>query len=359
MTADSSKDRIDDFLAIADAIAQRPSTSRTGFGAFRKYDDLFANTMRIILESGHFVPPRSEGLPLWLDPEYFYHFKRRYRHSHVRFFKDALSDPSRFDPPCLWALFWALAKAEHEFLYRFIPFWSHEERLTGHLVSQMLERIAEFASPWRALSSTGENGAKSHLRFWYADIATNRQESVTGADLGLVVHAKFGSDDEFLKVMRVQAKKASSSGRAKIDLDQTAALLSRSGLGYYLFYHDQDKEQWHRPPTVCSAQRFSSLVEGHQQKAPSPRKTLGTEYVDTKDDGFDFASFITFAFSDPASEHGLLVTTPRDAASALTNGNYPEGPPTRILVITMGTEVPPADWPHLFGEYLGPRLDEE
>jgi hypothetical protein len=352
MADDSKKSSLDDLRAIAAAIAERPTASRAGFGAFRKSDDLFRNTVRLILESGLFAPPQLGGAPFWPDPDYWYHFLRRFPASQVRFFKEVLSQPSSYDPTCMWALFWALAKAEHEFLYRFVPFWSHEEGLTGHLLSQMLERIAEFAAPWRALAATGAKGEDSHLRFWYADIATNRQESLTGADLGLVVHAKFGGNEEFLKVLRFQAKKVSRSGRAKIDLDQTVALLGKAGLGYYLFYHAQDKEQWHRPPTVCSAGRFKQLVEERQQKSAS-RKSLGMEYVNAKDDGYDFASFVTFAFSDPASEHGVLVGSPRDAVSTLTGGNFPGGPPTRILVITMGSEVPPTDWPHLFGEYVG------
>lgn len=355
MTDDSKKPGIDDFLVIAEGIAERPS-SRTGFGAFRKSGDLFRNTLSLILESGIFTPPRSEASP-WSDPDYWYHFIYRFPGRYIRFFKDILSKPSSFDPVCMWALFWALAKAEHEFLYRFVPFWSHEERLTGHLISQILERIEEFASPWRALAPTGKNSEESQLRFWYADIATNRQESVTGADLGLVVHAKFGAKDEFLKVLRFQAKKVTPSGRAKLDLDQTAALIATSNLGYYLFYHAQDKEQWHCPPTVCSASRFIELVG--QKKSQSSSKGLGMEYVDAKEQGYDFASFITFAFSDPASDHGKLVATPRDAVTALTGGNSPSGPPTRVLVITMGSQVPPADWPHLFGEYIGGAREEE
>lgn len=258
----------------------------------------------------------------------------------------------------MWALFWALAKAEHEFLYRFVPFWSHEERLTGHFLSQILERIAEFSSPWHILATTGVKSEDSHLRVWYADIATHRQESVTGADMGLVVHAKFKGHEEFLKVMRLQAKKVSPTGRATIDLDQTATLLTRNGLGYYLFYHARDKEQWHRAPTVSAASRYDNHVQERQKLQP-PRRSLGTVTVDVKEDGYDFASFVTFAFSDPTSEHGVIAQSPQEAVSVLTTGNIAGGPPTRVLVITMGSQVPPTDWPHLFGEYLAQPFEDQ
>ena len=125
----------DRFASEAAIIADRCLGSRAGFGAFRKLGDVFHHTVALITESGLFSPPWSEPARFFPDPEFWHFYGRRIPGARSRFFKDLLSAPKVYDPECLWALFWSLVKAEHEFLFRYLPFWSHEERLTGHLVS--------------------------------------------------------------------------------------------------------------------------------------------------------------------------------------------------------------------------------
>jgi hypothetical protein len=144
------------YVQLATDIFDQFSRGRTGFGAFRHFSNIFRETARLVLESGFLASPQKQDIPLWfLDEEWLhFHFRKGYPTSHKHFINQILSSPSSYDPPCLWALFWAMAKAEHEFLIRYVPFWSHEERLTGHLISQLVERIESFSSYWTSLNDT-------------------------------------------------------------------------------------------------------------------------------------------------------------------------------------------------------------
>lgn len=357
MTADPDSNDHRELVALARGIVERPLGSRAGFGALRKSDSILSRTVELIVESSFFSPPRTGAWPIGADPEYWHFHLRHFPGNHVAFFRDVLSTPRSYDPPCIWALFWALAKAEHEFLFRFLPFWSNEERLTGHLISQVVERFVEFSSPWRALA-VEKDGANSQLNFWYADTATSRREKETGADVGFVIHAKFRNRDEFLKVIRLQAKKVGPSGSADIEFGQVQALLAKEKLGYYLFYHASDRDTWRLPPTICSAERFRDALKKHSEKG-HPGRGPDKERIAVRNDGFDFASFLTFALADPSADHGRIVPSPSEAVHTLMGGDYPGGPPSRVMVITMGSEVPPTDWPHLFGEYIGGPTDNE
>jgi hypothetical protein len=291
-----------------------------------------------------------------MDPE-FWHFSSRRLRPDFRLFVRSLINPQAYDPQAIWALFWALAKAEHEFLYRYIPFWSHEERLTGHLVSQMVERLEEFHPHWRVLTASDH---ESKCEIWYADTATARRESVTGADLGLVVHARFPNQEEFFKVARFQAKKADRSGKAAIDLNQVEALLRTAHLGYLLFYHPLDPKQWSLPPTVRPAATFSNEVQNARKNSDEPPHhrprpgDLPSISVDTQGNGWDLAAFVTFALTDPGSEEGVLATTAEDAVGELMAHTVAPLPsPSRILVVTVGAGTSTVHWPGLFREYIG------
>ena len=128
------------------------------------------------------------------DREMRHFFGRNMRSNPRVFIEELLATPTSYNPKGVWALFWALAKAEHNFLHKYVPYWSHEERLTGHLVSQLIDRLEEFGDAWATLNESTE--PKATCRIWYADTATGRREATTGADLGLIVQAKFRDQDE-------------------------------------------------------------------------------------------------------------------------------------------------------------------
>lgn len=338
------------YLSLASEIAAAPLRARSGFGALRHYDEILRESMRLVIESGFFIHPEPSHWPFLEVPNpdfWHFFFHRRPRGSHRFLFDKLLSSPERYNPTCVWALFWALARAEHEFLDRYVPFWSHEERLTGHLVSLMIDRLEDFGIHWRALGDGG--GKDTTCRIWYADTATARRERMTGADLGLVVHARFPGTDEYFKVARFQAKKVDKNGKATIDLQQSEALLGQEYLGYYLFYHFADRRHWSLAPTVLPAEKFRAQIETERKE--SPKNSLGSKSENVCDDGFDLATFITFGVADQASEYGVLETSPDAAFSVMMSGSA--GLPSRVLVVTLGSGTADVDWRHLSQEWSG------
>jgi hypothetical protein len=310
----------------------------------------------MVVESGAFARTAFPyGSPEWFFDGPFFHrrFGRGYPHP-SEFFVGLLGSPRSYQPEALWALFWAMATAEHQFLGRYVPYWSHEERLTGHFVSLMIERLTEFGVHWRCLSADARE-APARCELYYADTATARQEATTGADLGLILHCKFGPQEEFWKVARFQAKKVGRSGQAQIDLDQTEALLQQEALGFYLFYHAWGPGAWSLTPTVTAAARYSQAVQEHHQKGP--KRNLGVASLPARESGFDFATFITFALADQASELGVATADPEHAMYALMGGNLRS--PTRILVITLGNPSTTVNWDRVLAEYVRRGGQEE
>jgi hypothetical protein len=181
------------YVRLAAGVVEGVSRGRAGFGAFHEFVGISRETIRLVMNSGFFANNEKPGFPAWLvDGEFLHFYLRRARPDHRYFVDQVLASPAAYDPACMWALFWALARAEHEFLFRYVPFWSNEERLTGHLVSQLIERVEDFAPHWASLNGAPEAEAENHCRLFYADTATARRESKTGADFGLVIHAHLG-----------------------------------------------------------------------------------------------------------------------------------------------------------------------
>ncbi len=341
-----------EYIRIASEIAEGPLRSRCGFGALRKFDGVLHDSIEIVLQSSYFSPRPLDGPWPILDPEFWYFFRWGHSMTPRTFIGKVLTSPISYSPTPVWALFWALAKAEHEFLQRYVPYWSHEERLTGHLVSLLIERLEDFAPHWSALNT--EPDKESFCRIWYADTAAARKEGVTGADLGLIVQARLGTQEEFFKAARFQSKKVGRSGHARIDLDQVKALLHQQRLGYYLFYHPLDKNSWSLAPTVRPATDFQHDLEQAQQQ--KPRHQLGEITKLVNGHGVDLAMFVTFALADAGADHGVLASTAAEAVSVLMSG---DPRPSRVLVVTLGEGTTPVQWRDVLGQWIGFEFLEE
>lgn len=347
-------------VQIASSIANRAIQSRDGFGSLRKHRTLFERSHGLITGSSLLAPSPVGANPYWaIDPE-FLHFALRhgnYNYNHAHLVR-ALTTPTAFEPACIWALFWAMVKSEHEFSRKYLPFWSHEERLTGHLISQICERSEEFAVHWSAL--THADPKISTLDIWYADTATGNREKETGADLGLIVHGQYAGDAEFFKSARFQVKKVPPSNTARIDLNQTKALLRTPGLGYYLFYHGQDRQEFRRPTTVVPAAAFENNLKNAEKivlEGKQSRKELGEDSIQNVDNyAYDFAVFLTFALADPSADYGAIARSKSEAVRVLMAG----GPPSRLAVISLGAPVEPREWLHEMGDFVSiPAGDNE
>lgn len=333
--------RASSFEDIAAGIADGPIRSRQGFGAFRHYNGLLQDTARLVFESGLFTLPQDWPWGPWPpDPEFWLFHRSFGCPRHVQLFRRLLATPTCYHPPAIWALFWALAKAEHRFTERYLPFWSHEERLTGHLVSEIMERIGEFSPEWKDLARTNANTEPPRLELWYADLAASRREKETGGDLGLIVHGCLPGHREFFKVLRFQAKKVGPAGSLRLDIQQHEALAEHNHLGQYVLYHAADSDHWQLPPTVLPVSEVTTTPED----AKAASKT-----IPGRNDGYDLAAFMTFAGSDPASSHGVLASDPRRAAAILLHERRRVPPPSRVVVITLGSPAVTVDWFEAFG----------
>ena len=105
----------------------------------------------------------------------------------ARIIREALNDSSYFTNELFWLLFLAFAEAEASFVRSFIPQNCHEERLTGHLVSELTASLKTIRSEFENMS-VELYGEKKSLDFIYHDLSANRRERITGADLALCIH---------------------------------------------------------------------------------------------------------------------------------------------------------------------------
>jgi hypothetical protein len=129
----------------------------------------------------------------------------------------------------------SIIRSEIRFSSRFIPQRSHEERLTGHLISEIGASIEIIKSHFEK-TSIQEYGEKKDIDFFYFDMSKGgKLEKRTGADLAISVIIDLPDYPKMIKSFVFQAKKYSHS--AQIDLQQYETLNNLYGKSKgYLFY---------------------------------------------------------------------------------------------------------------------------
>lgn len=331
--SDANSPNCTHYRAIAADICEPIWKSGSGFGCMESFPEIYGENRSLVFESEHFVRPTCE-----ID----YAIQRlSTKGNPQRFFETYLGRLTSYFPQSLWALFWALVEAEHRFVRWFVHWWSHEERLTGHLIAQVFERLEDFGFYWKQISGEKE----SEMKIWYADTATGRRESGTGADLGLILHAHLPGTDEFYKAARFQAKKVGTNGKAEINIGQLKNLMDHSGIGHYLFYYQELPEGGILPPLVRKAED----IEGNLGLEDLSQQTKS---ISVLENGWDFATFITFGLADPAANMGFSAGNAQRAMERLM-GEAGENlhPPSRILVITLGDGLRNVPWEGILRDY--------
>ena len=306
-----------------------------GLGALRGHRQVANCTLETVLESGLFEPPSSMGAWPLVDPEYLFHFHGR-RHIGVHtFFRDMLGSPETVAQHPMWHLFWALTEGTQQFVSRYIRFWSHEERLTGHLITEVI-RSAEGGT-----ERFDASPLRGRVSLYYADIAARSMERKTGADFALIIQIATPGGGESFKVALFQAKKVGPNGKARVDINQLKVLRETEGLGYYAFYYAPDSRGRLLPPTVVAASAIGLPSDENQ-------KTVSWA---ARSQVCDFATFVVFALADLGSEAGVFAGTASEAAEiALSGGRQLRklDRPSRALVLSIGVTSEP-DWRELFG----------
>ncbi|MGR9408062.1 hypothetical protein ACU8MI_16175 [Rhizobium leguminosarum] len=229
-----------------------------------------------------------------------------------------------------WASYVAILVAQHEFAERFSATGSHEERLTGHLLSSLFsatrtvsERVinalnfqSETALPDRILLHASQNEAA--LQLHYADIAMGNQEKETGADFGMI-WVRTLRHKTLYRPMRFQAKKAYPSGSAKVatnksDLWAQADNLLRSQIGHYIYYYQRGRNGTDADPIPVP---MIQTAEKINENRPS-------QTIDTKADSFDLATFALCHLASP-EQHAFEFTDIREAVELLWASDDPPG----------------------------------
>jgi hypothetical protein len=182
--------------------------------------------------------------------------------------REMLTKPDSLESPLFQLLFRSLVYGEYRFVKTFVPQNSNEERLTGHLISELSGALAVAEA---AFESQSEEiyGEKARLEFHYADMSSDSMEAVTGADFALVMHLNLPDRPESARVAICQAKKLYKNGQSlAVDGPQLDHLIGWAEEGaFYCFYDMDPNSLW--APTVMPAREVKNRVE---QKAAKQKE---------------------------------------------------------------------------------------
>lgn len=137
--------------------------------------------------------------------------------SGISILRELLTTEQSFENPLFHLLFRAFAYGEYRFVKTFIPQNSHEERLTGHLISELVSALTIAESAFQKQSEQ-MYGEASRLEFHYADMSANLMERKTGADFALILHVNLPDRPESTRVAVCQAKKLYRN-KDSVDID--------------------------------------------------------------------------------------------------------------------------------------------
>jgi hypothetical protein len=186
-------------------------------------------------------------------------------------------------------LFKSLVRSEIRFIHRFIPQRSHEERLTGSLVSEMSNSIELIKELFRE-TSIEEYGIEKQIDFFYLDMSKGgKLESFTGADLAIGLSVDLPDYPKVFKSFVFQAKKISNS--SQLDINQHKTLINNfSSNSAYLFY-DTDFKTLNSPFVLPSDNYYiNKYVEEANKKFAKSFSISKSEMYD----GLPLSSHIVF-----------------------------------------------------------------
>jgi hypothetical protein len=146
--------------------------------------------------------------------------------------------------------FEAIARAEARLCMRFIPQRSNEERLTGHLISE-IEAAINLAAPEFERLSQERYSAKQQLDFAYLDLSRGgRYEKLTGGDLGLIISVDLPDMPRVFQYVAIQAKKLHPD--VSVNKDQFDSLIQNYDEAAAYMFYDMDLASL-APPMIINA----------------------------------------------------------------------------------------------------------
>jgi hypothetical protein len=229
----------------------------------------------------------------------------------------------------------AIIRAEVRLVSRFIPQRSHEERLTGNLVSEIDAAIYLVRESFRQLALERYQEPKE-IDFYYYDLSRGgRVEKVTGADLGLMFVIDLPDYPMTVRSIRLQAKKL-EGGSAQIDLAQFGTLGCNGNDTAYLFY-DMDYRTL-MSPIVVECRHMSRKAE----KAGSEGHGSFTMNFEDVSEGIPLSLYVPFRLF--SGEYGMLHRTVSEAYSQFralsSRGGNQDNQSARYLgIVSLGKPI--------------------
>lgn len=207
----------------------------------------------------------AKGYYAWADKERWrLHraIRRNWRHCGIcddiedsRQLVEALFEEGLGIHPLLDIAFEAFARAEARFALRFIPQRSNEERLTGHLISELEAAINLVADSFAAKSLERYGDAKQ-IDFAYYDLSQGGHvEKETGGDLGLILSIDLPDRPKLVSYAAIQAKRL--LGSTSLDKRQYDTLTNNFKEGAAYLFYDCDFKTL-APPMIFSAGALTS-----------------------------------------------------------------------------------------------------
>jgi len=232
-------------------------------------------------------------------------------------------------------LFKAFIAAEIRFSTKFIPQNSHEERLTGHLLSESIFCLDLIKKELLEMSKK-LMGVEMSLDFHYADVASNSNEAKSGADFGVILMSEFPDSPKLIKAFKFQAKIATST--AKIDIKQFNALhtAGKESGSYYVFYCLQKNKKLEEglfPPLVLSTIACKRKIDAKKEDQRTFTLSKETVYKET----IPFSAFLMLEGLDPDSNIGYRCDNLEEAAHFIYSNNQENlFDLSRLVVISIG-----------------------
>ncbi|MET4026947.1 hypothetical protein ABIE59_002475 [Marinobacter sp. MBR-99] len=223
----------------------------------------------------------------------------------------------------------ALAFGELEFWERDLPQNSHEERLTGHILSKIFSSV-RFCS--ESISDYSKEVFKNELpiEVSYHDLSKNNREKVTGSDFGVILHTNFPDQEESVMGVAIQAKKLKDN-LSYLPIAQADAQLKFAGTdGAYCCFYDVADTGERLPPAVLRSEPIVGQCETTKNDYKVQREMVSSS-------GLPLSLFLIWVLEGkcPSKKFDNI----RQAANFMVTGdesveNYPG--PSRVLTISIG-----------------------
>ena len=244
---------------------------------------------------------------------------------------DSLLDSGLGLHPLFDIVFDALARAESRLSLRFIPQKSNEERLTGHLISE-IEAAIHLALPSFEFASRERYGKSLDFDFSYIDLSRGgHDEKLSGGDLGIVLSIDLPDRPSQLRYVAIQAKKLSkTSSLIKTQFNMLETNYKEGAA--YLFY-DMEFDTL-APPMLMMASQLKDKLQKDRDK-----KSFSITQDEVFKDGVPLSLWLLTQLA--MGEVGKPVKTLKEAIDAMrkpfdNTGSDDDFHASRVALISVG-----------------------